>query len=674
VLNQEELPPNGWENLGARRVAEQALELAELLALRLPAEASRLADCAHRMFEHAGDRAGAFIAATIKVCCLARLGLNAEGKQYVTETVVPAYAALRGVWADLPPSLMTDLENVDPSNWSVEQLLQEVNGASEQRLSDLRERHAAAQRARQAWSAWLQRLGSAILFISRPRESWRRNDAWNQWRRENFPAGAPLETDFLEPELGSPEAVTAAHVGAPSPSAPAPPSSQGRSRLSRFAGFASTALGLCIGLGILALFYQGFAYVLTQATGPTIPLWVKIIGFVFFLALLGALPNWIRSLRGWFASRTVLNLDLQSEIPLRTSASGVAAEGQPMQVVLEQGGRVVKREFWKSTPLPMSWETIKSIWPTPALEFKDDPSLSSDPVVSELIRRNRRLGKWHIALPLEMPVSAAGLNWEGFLGTTLAQPQTGQMQMRPYRRIPTPDAAAPILNETLELAVVCPVRWAREIGAAWDKAGVRPRHLSERLPAEAPQRLLHLVGTPRRVATGFRLQIGRETARQMQKSVLAYEGQELIGADDLPEGYGSFVVLQGEPTMGIERFHTDREQSAVLRGLAAEIAATQWGVLVLPPMPVELAGRLLSLLGSRLRHGRSLRLSSLLALIDALRTFLRSAVDEESRNSGETPERAKRAGLELSWEISLFARGTRSGPPRQSGPASVEYD
>ena len=234
----------------------------------------------------------------------------------------------------------------------------------------------------------------------------------------------------------------------------------------------------------------------------------------------------------------------------------------------------------------------------------------------------------HRQVPVVVARADAVLPWEAYLSLSLATTSTTR-ELWFYRPVSASRSARRDSHRgsTSEVTLRHDARnrWSQE---PWSASSYREvGHAA----------VVHAIGLPQRMASGIRLQISRETV----KDVVWWDMSEPA----------SFIIFQLPIVDSLVRASTDRQQVADLRELAYDVA--QSGavfVLVLPALTKEDAVLLITALARRLGR-KEPTLDLLLSITEHLRSLLLRPKD---------PHAAELA--ELAFDITLFAADTAPLP------------
>jgi hypothetical protein len=177
---------------------------------------------------------------------------------------------------------------------------------------------------------------------------------------------------------------------------------------------------------------------------------------------------------------------------------------------------------------------------------------------------------------------------------------------------------------------------------------IRPLGIGRRAdPSARWCTVLHAVGTPVQTHAGWRLRVAATSSSSSERYVKSgsrtYEGEELLGPDELLARRTALVVLQAEPVD--RRPQPLGEQYAGMHGLAAELRDGGAGaVLVVPPVPEAVASEVAQrILDAMTRHGYETRPVHILDLADSVRNLI----------AGNEPARVR---PRASWDVLLLVR------------------
>lgn len=145
-----------------------------------------------------------------------------------------------------------------------------------------------------------------------------------------------------------------------------------------------------------------------------------------------------------------------------------------------------------------------------------------------------------------------------------------------------------------------------------------------------PQRLMHLVGTPVRTSAGWQFRL-RDTIRgaASESSRGAGSREELLDVHELTRERVGLVVLQAEPTDGIP-LPLGADRDGFVRTASAAMDNAADAVLVLPPLPDELARDAIEIVWRAVGTSRVLSVQTLISVVADLKMMVYKA-------EGETP-------------------------------------
>jgi hypothetical protein len=704
LTNSEDTTTDWARLLGARRIAELALEEGELLGLRLPVRAARLLDLAHRLFEEAHDPVGVVIASICQTIAAVHANERDLASGLLETLVRPSYEMLvvSGIASDVP-------------SWP--QLIKMRDEESDLgRLDD------------PSWSGWLHRLFRCLLWASRDKgvEGSQRKLAWLV---QHYPERLPPEL-ILEPIDRDVTTRQVKYIRT------YPTDLVLRS-------IASTAVGLLVlslGIEIHANFPGRFSTIEHVVSSS------MFLAFViaWLLYSLGATCLWIRSL---VTARSEVELSIVPAPNADFQAFNVASV-EPVAFRLRlktlriqfglppvQLGMVQCREAFGVTPGLRSCMQAKDVLPV------------------EIVRELRRLGArltgrnwWNrLSIPLRVEPALAPYAWEALLTMALpAKHQRGAIRkalgvlLKSFLcfctflfllattaiAVSTANLGVEVLiaflwfllpaaliwpwriagrelhfwrsGETVTNSstksepwvhgcaqVVCDKTWNLMVETGW--AALRSKITIANTPFEAKEgpvkKLIHVLGTPHTTRGGLRLQISasaedeKAVPRGKSRARSRKAAPFLVGPEELPLNSSPLIIVQGEPLDNLAQSETSREQNARLRAFAAELFAAGAGAVILvPSLPPLLAEDVVRILARRLRPRSEPSMRRLLDVVSAVRKKISKWKNPASLGpkAAILQERSKkdfaRGQLELALDVVLFGR--RGEEPPQKLPAS----
>lgn len=608
-LDGEGAPP------GDRRVAQAALEVGELLALRLPDQALALLKLAHHRFDAAEDPFGAVVAATCRVLASKHAGRASERERLgrtLHETVKAA-----GGEAALPPAWRERVEHA--RLWCEDELERKPPPARPQPVElALVPRHIEPEPARRSWwRAALTFLVSTLVFGALLA------GAFAVLRFVLSAVGLPVEDGVLLIALG------ALFIA-------------GAVIFALLNSLLSSRRDQAVAVSLARLSTRERS----TALGPPWP------------------PSQPAALR--------LRLELPRLFSRVDNGSGL------VDTLLDFGSLALRGRYRTSSPLrpgePTDVEAADWTTPDPGPYWhaaEAFPATMTEPItaVTATARRAR------LPLAIEPGRSLAGLPWEALmlLATGSAQPRLQPFRAGSANRDMYLDrrwnsrAACVTGGEWNALAAVTTRHW---------RYVTSTNVLSANLLG-AGTGLIHVTGRPISGTSGELLQIGAageviSGKGQPSGTTTTLTPEELW----LP---GAATVLQAEPLDLGSRFDTDREEAARLKLLAFDVfTAGAEAVLVIPALPALLAYNVAERVGRVLRPRRrfnlrpsdrrietlqreagirvSADLRRLLDLVDELRTLI--------REWEVGPEDVR---MELALDVCLYAGGVM---PLTTSPGS----
>jgi hypothetical protein len=641
---------------GPRAVAEWALADGELLAVRVPRAGRRLLELAVEQFRSAGDPVGEFAAAVRIAIALVQETEIKAAIDCVQGPVAAAYDRLRALEPALPawPALYAEAAP-RPRNPPATQWLA--------RIPD-------------DWQGWVLRLAAAIAATGPPAVAgnWTgrtpRPSHYELWRRSLPSTDAVAGIEFALKEESKPETPAAPPKASISLSVSFLLSQPWLSAL-----LSRTWLPVVALVGILGLAGWGVHLLIRGAApdatweqrlfqwgGGTVfvtPLayvgWLmfKGMGSVVLPIIAGARPVFLRVRRSdGGGGSPPLTLDLVFEaIEFDTAALALGELRRPVRT----------RRFSQNVGAIGSG----------GAPWEDGAVLARLRSLSHSLRRG-------VPVLLDVDAAAAPLALEAALHRSVgdwadaaaSDPGAARLDFdRACQYVRHGDQAplAPVRESAAPaVAVLAGGAWQPVFAGAWKSCGKTVQAAGDPAALPAPRQILHLVGRPLRIQSGFRLGIeGPAAASPIPEAPRIASVR--VAPTDLPLHSTPLVVVQAEPRGAAVRLDSDRQQDQALRAFASSLFdAGASAVLLLPALPEDLAGPVVQGLARVAAGSRGCRLKALLPVVAALRELVAYA---DRSGSLPLPLHAS-LRLELALQITLFARGGRL--PR--GLAELDLD
>lgn len=526
------------ERLGQRRAAEIELDEGDALALRLPRLAQPLLSDARRRFQTCGDDVGALRAGISEALVLVRSG-NVKRLQKLCAAelsrildriaVLPDWERIRSIAARGAPD---ELDSIAPPEWV----------------------------------PWLTRLVACAAWL---------------FREQKVSEAAPAVQTWLESRYGR-QMSQGALLPAELDGLLAEPSRAGTRRRAKRSRLRYFLPWMMVGISLLAIVVISGIFLRTVSQGrsvssspPAVP--VILVALSFLFSLLALLLYW-RELRSALSSRrtTVVTVRAGPGDTVRTVEPVVSTT-----IALERGRRRLE-------PMPA----------TIAIGAGYDAAAEELPgaAVLELRRIARRSGLFTTRVELRVDRQTSAVCWEGLLAhaaaaitgprsipfmctrTTEVVPIASATDWRHIRQIasftssPHEDAMARKAWSTLPSRrfTVVPARLAALRGTSYPDAHV-----------------VHMVAHAVETASAVRLELQSPDAAA--KAVRETARGDLLRADELPRMFprAGLYVLQSPPLHTPARTHAEREQAALLRAFAAELAELGVPAVVTVPACTE---------------------------------------------------------------------------------------
>ena len=626
--------------LGARRVAELALDEGELLGLRLPDRAQKLFSRAARLFSQAEDPVGGFIA---RVLAALTFEEGEQGAAIAVSGLKTAHEQLpRGPegepllpWPDLLALGRTRrrFDHPDWAGWAPRLLVAfaRLNGASQAEalsLADDLGLHSAELPGLLGVRSDLPPSHTGEFEAVPPRTP--------PTKAVRAPPPSASSVQSSPRPAASPEAVPPQAVARPGREWGSYPSPRVRAprrwlRLLTVMLVVSTAL---VAAAFFVMDLEGWTSQVTPAEGAGLP-WGLISGLVTGVAvvatILVALLN-LRQRRTHASERRVET----PQPPRRARAPGTVARLRPLLPTRANLGTLAIRPAVPDDSPRFELLGVRA-WSGGRPGFGP---------------YSRQLGLVPESLPtrvaLRVAPELAELPWEAFvLPATRPSLWARRACWRELRLLPatrrTPTRPSWWRRRHGLVGVLASASWLPLLEGSFSNIEVLGQ--GERR-SERPHTLV-TVGTPVQTSSGIRFQLEvEETERQIfvERSI----------DPDAPALYDhQLVVVVGHPGDAYARVDAERETTADLRQCAADVAAAGAGsVLCLPSMPADLAARVLAELDRRLWQVERRGWSALVAATESIRKLIETSLPD----SDERREVAR----ELALEVTMFVRTDRA--------------
>jgi hypothetical protein len=473
------------ERAPPRRVAELALEEGELLALRMPSNACRLLDEAHRLFVAAGDPVGGFFAAVARVATEQRSGHEGRARELVAGEAMQAYERLRDAgYGRLPPweALVAGKEL-------------ELGGSP---LAPWVGRLAP-------YAHWAEGGGNPPLWSGRVAPP----PAEDVARRPEPVAAAP------PPPPETHGVVVGAHMTMPNRRpAPVPePRSRWRRRL---AALAAGLIVLAVTVAVAGSLMQSGAPTVSPgdtADGLPLALWAIVLAVV--VLALGGLWALRRRGRTPFAYRCSIT---------RTRPGHARVE------------LTVDPRLPLEGPRPRHRETRAQ-----EVALPEAGAAQGARGLLELLAAGRIPERARVALTVEPALAPAP--WESTLTGRGVAPAIWRVPTIAH------PARAPARGLTGGVAALAPERWLLLVEEAWAPLEVDAVGGTPWMDGARKRRIVHLVGAPAQTSGGWRLRIKAGTLESPASGTVtaaSVEQQELLDPHSVSRG-AELLVVQGVP-------------------------------------------------------------------------------------------------------------------------------
>lgn len=640
-----------------RAVAELALEEGSLLALRLPELAvTRLLKPAADRFRLSEDPIGVFQASVAGLLAWIRAGKLDAARQWAETRVRRAYLDLRPSFSSWPPWPPDDPSS---SLWDTPPMHSALldSPTSPRWLRD------------PDWAEWLKRLFAAMTFLADP--SLQKTEAWDAWSVRHLGSAIPVELRLLRRDLA------------------------GRS------GWAATKRLLPLGAGLLIFFAVGYTLFRVFDRGwerwiaVDTSLWIRLPAFLGLILLVSALFTWLgprlRKLPALSAIGSAVFGTIALRLTLRpaSSAPGVIARLQArysfVSGIFEDLFRPFLQRNLGSYPVEMLGEG--AVWTPDHLNLDLRPQTSPGPVAEALLKSNQTMQallrwlapkNWPIELELDPTLAAS--SWETALFAELnPDPVQGSVNFYCLYRLvagrPPERWRFAYFTRKWNVQTAEPSVWRRQTRRAWEtfkfgrirwvklvpavealEAGATKSSspAPKELPLAERTPIVHLIGRAEASPRGSLLVI--EDRLPAHDPGLVQPARFQLSAQSVGQLAGTpLVIIQGEPvvvsgTAFPDPTQTERDSIQRLRRFAQETAsAGAWAVLLLPPLPADLAFEVVSIIQRHLgllAYPSTRRLRHVLAAVQ-------QHIDSWARPAGTPPPLAQR---EAALAVTLFAR------------------
>jgi hypothetical protein len=581
-----DLPSDLNRRLGNRRLAEIALDEAEMLALRLPELAWQLFELSKTLFGVCHDDVG-----TLLACTGAALSMARAGNRHAASDLI----------ADVSASGIQSLSFVPP--WT--------------NVSDLAHvlaRHELDSLGPAGWRPWLIRLLAVHTWATPDPDSDTKLQLLLSWIREHYglllrsgheewsapDVALPAELDqWLEAQAPkvSRTQVLAAYLLNPSVfyrrrwrhvrelreehRSPVRP-------LAEIILFSFPALAI--------IFLTGFLLVYVPTThsqlGTNIFIGLEIVVVIAVIAAYIArrkIGDHAYQTRARYPAFSVRGTPIQGVITVNLSAQ----PSESAEVVLESDGRVVSSGMVKLPETSRPYDELASLVP--------------DDLAAGIGRLRAAAGHTQRVIQLQLQPGLGAPCWEALLANGPAGEQAHVSPLRivrtVQRRTARPTVSWPSIVNVL--SVVSDLHQDDMATQGWREPALAHR-CSHRILRDSrifetdfkadDVQVLHLVAAPVDTAAGHRLELGyRAGAPEFERGFGRLSGR-LLKPSDLLDLFPQMAVcvLQATPHEGINRTDADRRQAGLLRLMAEEIFCRGvMAVITIPPLPSPVATELL---------------------------------------------------------------------------------
>jgi hypothetical protein len=689
------------DNVGARLVAELALEEGELLNLRLPALAVVLLDKAYNLFVEAKDLIGALIA--MQLCTIAEIhaGNKVQAERRIYKVIRPIYEQL----------IKTD-PTFNLPGWTT--LIAISKDPTEEKLNVLKH---------PSWGGWMQRLLRCLVWLSEPKGKGHATVTLHQWLAKTYGQRVPIEL-----------ALTRAEIGASGNALMIVPFARSAWR-KIWPLFGCTVVGMlmliifvfsgCLKpfLFIIAVYLAvgglkwlrdqkripiaislptiiiaivtAFVFLVnlviepavdprlypppipTPISGQSYPLRIALYGLIPVLGLVLLLMlRWLlhKPVNSWLASHARVSLQIQ------TTTGNAIKELEtsiPLSVTIKLQKLPLVLSWLRPFPRPGVLQEVEDSWQIASLYSYDKVAVDVPlRLVEEFSRVSEALGQRRLPVEIRVEQSLAYFPWEAAI--TLALPRTkGDKKHRfQFYRSDKPSILGPEPWMSNKVDVIVSPTWGSLAEHGWSALDTSPS-ISNNLDSIdqiGHRKVLHLIGRPVMTSAGLRLQLagaGNLNSRSFSQSQGlsgapgAVEDELLLGTDSLPLSSTAVAIIQAEPIDDLTaRTKTERTSVAYLRAYAADVhAAGAQTVIMLPALPPELADAVLYELAKGLSKQTTYDLQKLLDSIVNMRDIIQykdmsksgSHPDTTQINDELTDAEISETRMEMALDVSVFS-------------------
>jgi|GEM_PF-5474008 len=609
--------------IGARRAAEIGLEVAEMMALRLPSHSLGILTWARENFEASNDSQGAFIVATLSSMLQAGLlpASHSRNESVFDQEITRLESLLEQAnrYYNVLQVKVTDYiaQGPEPKLPKWTHLEQLASAPAEKELDALQPI---------GWRPWLVRLVACLFRRLHTRvEGAESKDevVLRNWLEIHY--GRPVYKQILLPTEWT------GFFSAPKQATIAKPKDN---------EWIFGLVGCAGSIGILTFGFYGFRWILNYISGGGFG--QAFFGWQILSYVLGLIGLGITGVRPWL-SLGHLEVDIsiaRNESESNADAGRSWASGETRYVFVRPQSFLPRLAFrWPPYRLVASRlpeETFPVVGAEPYLDFAKALPQKLRKELKKFFKKVR-LNSSPFRIVLQLSDDTHGPCWEALFST---QELFGawnvlgaSRQFRYERRVKASrlsTSLSPWPYRGISLAVgevpAAVVRRAWEKGVANGREkGVSNGRIKWQLSRRVDNallgvQLLHIIGSVMEDNSGIRLELTPEQAYATQievgKSKFDDEADVFddsvlsLRASDLRRRYPDLkiLILQGYPTRETRfRLESDRHSAILTRYFAAEIAREGVAVVVIPPLEPALASRawylMLKKLPSFLRHG-----------------------------------------------------------------------
>jgi hypothetical protein len=379
----------------------------------------------------------------------------------------------------------------------------------------------------------------------------------------------------------------------------------------------------------------------------------------------------------------------RAEIRLEISATSAASEnGSPMADLLlscqERRLRLLPPSMpWTVTEIVQEQIVLSANVPYASMAEQ----LANAEIIGRLADLASRAGRWGIVVRLAVPAELSSHPWEAWLRMAVVEGKTQQLPstvsdevrrraesltlnlVRTGQQAKALTMAQPFADGGVRVTVG--ETWAGLFGAAWGRAVQRGRlgvgPVAHQLGKDEAVRVLHVIGHPIRTRSGPRIQVatGGFDVSDAMSQTSSRAGAELVGTGDLTQAAlrraGRLVILQAVPSPEVRSREVGRNETTILRSLAAEVSASGVpAVLTLPSLPPDLANSVIQHVARAIKQTPRRWQDDLRPWLSAIERIRKEIATWRPSDSANAPSEDLAASLaELALDVSLSWRDLR---------------